>query len=274
MPHVSHEYFTASYDPTTPLWRFMDFTKFVSLLDRQTLFFSRADLLGDPFEGSYTEVNVHMRPKWSKAMGAEEDFLSGLSDSHALMPRTTFVSCWHASAYESAAMWSLYARTGDGIAVRTSLHGLSESLVEASQNVFIGAVTYLDHTTEAVPEGNTLRPFMHKRRSYEHEREVRAVIQEASYFKAIRARQTDELRRLELGGMGLDPDDQGVNLDAVLPLPPPGLHVPVRLDLLIEQVILSPTAATWFHELVGNVLAKYGGQQPVTQSDLRSDPVY
>ena len=29
------------------LWRYMDFTKFVSLLDTSSLFFSRADLLGD-----------------------------------------------------------------------------------------------------------------------------------------------------------------------------------------------------------------------------------
>jgi hypothetical protein len=34
------------------LWRYMDFTKFVSLLETSALFFCRPDQLGDPFEGS------------------------------------------------------------------------------------------------------------------------------------------------------------------------------------------------------------------------------
>ena len=33
------------------LWRYMDFTKFVSLLEKSSLFFARADKLEDPFEG-------------------------------------------------------------------------------------------------------------------------------------------------------------------------------------------------------------------------------
>ena len=37
----------------------MDFTKFVSLLDKSALFFARADRLDDPFEGAYTNLNMH-----------------------------------------------------------------------------------------------------------------------------------------------------------------------------------------------------------------------
>ena len=33
------------------LWRYMDFTKYVSLLEKRALFFARADKLEDPFEG-------------------------------------------------------------------------------------------------------------------------------------------------------------------------------------------------------------------------------
>ena len=40
------------------LWRYMDFTKFVSLLDRSALFFARADKLNDPFEGSVSIINM------------------------------------------------------------------------------------------------------------------------------------------------------------------------------------------------------------------------
>jgi hypothetical protein len=43
------------------LWRYMDFTKFVSLLDKEALFFSSAAILGDPFEGSDSRVNHGLR---------------------------------------------------------------------------------------------------------------------------------------------------------------------------------------------------------------------
>ena len=42
------------------LWRYISFTKFVSLLTRKALFFARADKLGDPYEGSLSQWNVNL----------------------------------------------------------------------------------------------------------------------------------------------------------------------------------------------------------------------
>ena len=39
-------------NPDIKVWRYMDFTKLVSLYSRQALYFSRLDHLGDTFEGS------------------------------------------------------------------------------------------------------------------------------------------------------------------------------------------------------------------------------
>ena len=39
---------------STKVWRYMTFTKFMSLVDRSALYFARVDRLGDPFEGSFT----------------------------------------------------------------------------------------------------------------------------------------------------------------------------------------------------------------------------
>jgi hypothetical protein len=38
----------------TRVWRYMDFVKFVAMLEHGGLYFSRADLLDDPFEGTFT----------------------------------------------------------------------------------------------------------------------------------------------------------------------------------------------------------------------------
>ena len=44
------------------LWRYIDMTKFLSLLHSKALFFVRSDKLGDPFEGSFSRVNIDLRP--------------------------------------------------------------------------------------------------------------------------------------------------------------------------------------------------------------------
>ncbi|MDQ1391242.1 MAG: hypothetical protein QOF30_219, partial [Acidimicrobiaceae bacterium] len=53
MTYAKHPVFVTPSDETT-LWRYMDLPKFVSLLEKGALFFSRADKLGDPYEGSLT----------------------------------------------------------------------------------------------------------------------------------------------------------------------------------------------------------------------------
>lgn len=76
-------------------------TKFVDLLEKQALFFPRADKLGDPFEGSYPKANIPRRPV---AYGATEDELKGLSALNRRKNERWAVSCWHMNDYESNAM--------------------------------------------------------------------------------------------------------------------------------------------------------------------------
>ena len=61
--YEEHEVFTTPDDPDVPIWRYIDFTKLVALLERSSLFFARADTLGDTFEGSYSQSNVALRAK-------------------------------------------------------------------------------------------------------------------------------------------------------------------------------------------------------------------
>ncbi|MDE0445871.1 MAG: hypothetical protein OXH96_04290 [Spirochaetaceae bacterium] len=39
------------------VWRYMNLPKFIGLLQSRALYLARADTLGDPFEGSLTEIN-------------------------------------------------------------------------------------------------------------------------------------------------------------------------------------------------------------------------
>lgn len=43
------------------IWRFMSYTKFLACLNKNSLFFSRYDKLGDPFEGAYAQKQEELR---------------------------------------------------------------------------------------------------------------------------------------------------------------------------------------------------------------------
>jgi len=120
--------YTNGFGPEVPknenaaIWRYMDFTKFVSLLDRQQLFFSRTDKLGDPFEGSCPKRNLEPR---AELMG---DTSERISEYSKWIREFTAVNCWHMNKYESAAMWKLYLKSDEGIAIKSTFRRLRDSV--------------------------------------------------------------------------------------------------------------------------------------------------
>ena len=225
---------------TTPpqeaiLWRYMDFTKFVSLLDRASLFFCRADNLGDPFEGSLSQptYDVFRRRRdpntielWRK-QASGLDFLRGVR----------MVNCWHRSDYESDAMWKIYTDKQEGIAIRTDFASLAASFI-GDEPIFIGEVKYVDYNTEVIPDHYLFDPLLYKRNHFEHEREVRAL-------KSPR------------------------NLSNI---PETGEYCPVDLSGLIQDVVVSPLSPIWFIELVKSVANKFGLQSEIKRSALETPP--
>ena len=87
----------------------------------------------------------------------------------------TAINCWHLNSHESAAMWVLYLKSNEGIAVQSTYRKLLDSLVD-EREIFIGKVNYIDYDNEIFLDRNALAPLVYKRKSFEHEREVRAII--------------------------------------------------------------------------------------------------
>jgi hypothetical protein len=151
-------------DKRQKLWRYMDLSKFLSMLQSEALWFSRADCLGDPLEGSVP------RPRFTAEQFRRDAGDQQLSDLRREMLTKIYVSCWRANEGESAAMWNLYAKSDESICIQTTFGKLSAALPET----FLGGmVKYIDFETEDLPSLNVLQTFMHKRRSFAHEREFR-----------------------------------------------------------------------------------------------------
>jgi hypothetical protein len=273
--HAEHPAFIKPENENIKIWRYMDFTKFVSMIDSKILFFSRMDRLGDKFEGSLSR-KYYIPPSPEQIAFLEKIFpiIKKIKPDFTKKPDTelnkairrwTVVNCWNMSEYDSDLLWKRYLRSGEGIAIQSTYRRLVDSFCNYHENdVYIGVVTYIDYEKEAIPFyeneanpfGNLFFPLVYKKKSFEYEKELRAVI--VKFPTAIEFSKSGE-RNKEFWEADVFPN---------------GLEVPVDLENLVEQVYVSPTSEEWFEELVISVLKKYGFNKQVKKSPLADEPVF
>lgn len=247
---TQHPLFAEPEDLDASLWRYMDFVKFVSMLMNGGLFFIRADKLGDPFEGSFPRANKAVRrqrwmerlPQGSTSCVDLGRLLREIAERTQQSRPLYLINCWHLNDHESAAMWSLYGGKGDSIAVKTTFRQLCEALPEKAH---VGKVQYIDYDTQEVPEWNGFVPYVHKRASYRHETEVRAVM---------------KLRESTTPNPDLLPDV--------------GTWIKTDLHRLINSVHIAPASANWLQYLVRDISSRYGYSFPVEKSQMDQKPFY
>ncbi|HUS83191.1 MAG TPA: hypothetical protein VM013_08075, partial [Dehalococcoidia bacterium] len=177
--YADHPFFRKPIDQNATIWRYTSFAKLVSVFDRQALFFARADTLPDRFEGSYPSASVQARSDLFKYVSedARGQAVHQWSSLMKNMTTATFLNCWCVADKESVAMWN-YLKNDEAVAIRSSFRKLAASFhVCTAHQVFIGQVEYVDYDRVRLPEGNTFFPFLYKREQFEHERELRAVVQ-------------------------------------------------------------------------------------------------
>jgi len=250
----AHKHFMAPEDEGVTIWRYMDFTKFVSLLDTKRLYFARADKLGDPFEGSLPRPNATNGDWLLQYMTEPAQVVRQANTEQRRKSNRSFVkwnaiNCWHMNEGESAAMWKLYLKSEEGIAIRSTYRMLRDSINDP-EPVRIGTVRYINYESDSIQAGNMLVPFLHKRRSYEHEREIRAIV-----------------TRVPTEDAGVDPWD----LPGIIAN---GVGISVDLDRLVQGVQVAPGSEPWFLDLVKSACKKYGFAFEIGQSEMSGDALY
>src|ERR1700730_1357926 len=163
-----HAAFKPPSDPDAPIWRYMDLAKFLSLLENDALYFSRADKVGDAFEGSLPDSWVEKRRAWYGS--ADEDVQPQELLEHLARRKHTYLSCWHMNKLESVAMWKIYeGGEGKGIAIRSKYSSLRDSINDDGLTLYIGTVRYIDYATDDIDWYSEFLPYVHKRKSFEFE---------------------------------------------------------------------------------------------------------
>jgi hypothetical protein len=255
----------------TPIWRYMDLPRFVSILATGRLWFAKAATLhDDPYEGFCKAVSreiplvndgrghIEMESGDEKTVLSTEQMIAGFSQSAAEVCENArdylYVNSWCLS-YESMAMWQIYGSLGHGIAVKSSVdrYARAAKFDVPSSHYRLGKVKYHDNlesssdTRRDFSDGwipmrapslwnEVLKLGFHKRSCYLFENEWRAALYQD--------------QRPEVAG-----------IDEVF-----------DLDQLISAVYVGPRARPFFFDVVSSIMDKFLLQKPLERSVLLTGP--
>ncbi len=206
---------------------------FGKIISTSALHFSRPDQFEDPLEGFVRKDLPEAIGKGSLTFPDKKTKDYPLHQVAKYLNRWRYVNCWHLNEFESAAMWKLYGKNDESIAIKTSYKKLTDCL---PPGVEIGLVKYIDFNTMWMPGfGSLSESLIQKRKSFSHENEVRLIIYHP-----------EDLPRLEDG----EPDFLRENNFT-------GCEVKVELGKLFEEIYISPHAPAWFSQVVKSVVEKY-----------------
>lgn len=242
-------------DGITNVWRYLTFDKFVSLLSTQSLWFSRLDLIGDPFEGATPWQELRIREKTTQHERLRTIWFG--------TRRWLMVSCWHICDHESDAMWRMYAPTGEGVAIRSTVNSIRNCINRSpgqygdpelqfpiSVPIFVlGRIWYIDMHDVQLQSDSPFGRYFLKREAFSHEAEFRvlAPMPEICTEKGVPATAEPSMA---------------------------GLYVKVPLQELVSEVVVSPTAPKWFTRAVAETIQRFGLPAPFRVSTLDEPPQF
>lgn len=245
---VDHPEFIQPHDINIPLWRYIDLSKFVSLLQKKKLVLPRVDLLGDPFEGSlpmtyqsYIEYISQEGIENNNSIKKEDtEFMSKIRKA---LTKSLYVSCWHMNEHESFAMWKIYRASNESLSIKTTYKKLRDIIPDSC---YIGKVKYVDFSTYELRGSNAVETFLIKRKNFEYEREVRIIM--PNNFELTQALKGEDTKPLE--------------------------SIEMPLNELITAIYVSPDSPRWYEEIIVELCEQYGLYAPVRRSTLEGTPYF
>jgi len=251
----AHPCFSEPQNDEIKIWRYLPLPKFIDLLHSRTIFFTRADLLRgeDKSEGSsltnvdlaaikiFDELNKQniKVPHPNIPDVSLNNLIEMTKKTHLVseeqLIKKYFINCWHMNDHENFAMWKIYSEPF-GVCVQSTYSSLTASFSDPQYSfhkqpkIYVGEVKYIDWDNDSIPKNNGFWPFMHKKREFKYENELRCVVWE--HEKSI-------------------------------------VKIGIDLDRLIHNIYINPYTPPWFNYVISGLCEKYGvSTKKVIQSSL------
>jgi hypothetical protein len=229
-------------DRNEQLWRYFKVERFVWTLENSRLYFASPTQFGDRFEGARAVLppDFPVDPRYTDMEGMERAFYA--------LRKLMKINCWHRADYESDAMWKLYADQSKGVALCSTPERMRAGVTPfrldpkyQPEIMWAGPVTYYDLLTTRL---NVLgmKTYFCKHQAFSWEREFRLLVS------------------LEMAS------EFGVNT------PDLGIEVEVKLDTLVERIMLGPELSEDERQIIINQSRKVGLGDKVCESSLLGQP--
>lgn len=239
-------------DPSSSIWRYIEFWKLKDLVQTRQLYLRRSDKLEDEHEGlppsEYERVLNLSRLEFNDIR--ERDHVIG---SLSQFRQSFYVNCWHLQIEETATMWARYGK--DGVAIVSRYDLLKQVLHPLPDKVMVGLIRY---GTKHLTGWNIIRFVITKREKYSSEREVRAMIWLTDTGDSMN-------RHFDLTSR---PHDRPI-YDPPSTLPE-GISREIDVAFLITEVVISPFAPAGRLAEIRDLLSDTGIAGSVRESTLTS----
>lgn len=265
--------------------RYMSFSKFASLIQNKSLFFSKMSAFEDALEGGLTVndffkvsnspaiIDLAVNGLWAAASTHGEERVNRIKDAESAREKVSkrafqtpfgiypsdeaerlfpvckewlYVSCWHESDHECSAMWKLYGHENNSVCVFSTNEALEESIINH------GSCDRLEvHRVNYISHIDEsfsispLGPFISKSKPYSFERETRVV----SWSSCV------------------DISKFSINKES-------GRLFAVDLEKMIKKIVVSPSADPWFKSVVEKLCEGAGINVDIEDSALRMQPIF
>lgn len=259
MPYQAHPSFTEPEPATARLWRYMDLAQFLSILEKEALFFPSVATLAeaDPYEGE------PLPAKFRAAQAGGPDDLRTFRFHCEMLKHLNFYNSWHMNDGESDAMWKLYLKGSQGIAIQSTVERIQSIFQNTvTHPVYMALVEYIDYENFMPPSMPSMlfgsSDYMYKRRAFRHEQEMRI----GTYNCDVRTEFVDN------AGFIKAPTPSMTVADILLYPDRKGVYVPANISALIERVVVYPFAQIWFSDLVTALCKRLGYAFEVVPSEM------
>ncbi|MGR6500855.1 DUF2971 domain-containing protein [Shewanella sp. Koi 1] len=251
------------------LQRYMDLPKFVSLLQTKSIYLAKMAAFDDALEGGLTVSdffkvsnapilfdlalnlacpvdNESQADREERATAArkaqneirEKTFVTPFGvyqcdKAEQLFPickQWLYVSCWHQSPHECSAMWKIYGSDKNSVCIFTTVEKLKASISPNNlfKNIGFRQVNYISHIEHEF-SSDPISPFIAKSKPYTFENEFRVVAWNEN----------------------VDLTENSVNSET-------GALLGVKLETLIDKIVISPYSDPWFKNSVENLCNGFG----------------
>jgi hypothetical protein len=259
-------------NPNATIWKYIDLPELIYLLQEQKLWFSRLDMLGDPFEGSITKNLLDMvpvRPLPDLPPAAKPNFEKLQRQALSIFVRaqrmSACVSCWTENEDDLMAMWRSYGRSDYSVAIKTTYSTLADKLRDG---ILLGKVFYTDFSQpidEEMIKDNLLYYAIRKHSGFSFEREIRAIFigrNIKQFMEAVSAKMSTQ--------QVLPPESPIYPDESDLAGFPAGEEIAIETKTLIQEIRTNPICPEWWTPVLKTLCKNLGYEIPIVRSSLDS----